>query len=164
MMKTERPLWGRGIMVSPQHFFNSRLRMQPWTAEVIARMGLNHPRGVVEATFEPEMLKLGRLQAHRLQVRFQDGTMIDTDNADALPSALSLDGAPGEAVIVLALPLMQANGGNCLKPEEVAERPVRFRQRWRDVRNQFGDDTRQIAVIQPELTLRFAHPRTTAIT
>ncbi len=43
--------------------------------------------------------------------------MIDTDNADALPSALSLDGADGEAVIVLALPLMQANGGNCLKPE-----------------------------------------------
>ncbi len=83
--------------------------------------------------------------------------MIDTDNADALPSALSLDGASGEAVIVLALPLMQANGGNCLKPEEVAERPVRFRQRWRDVRNQFGDDTRQIAVIQPELILRFAH-------
>ena len=75
--------------------------------------------------------------------------MIDTDNADALPSALSLDGASGEAVIVLALPPMQANGGNCLKPEEVAERPVRFRQRWRDVRNQFGDDTRQIAVIQP---------------
>lgn len=111
----------------------------------------------MEATFEPEMLKLGRLQAHRLQVRFQDGTMIDTDNADALPSALSLDGASGEAVIVLALPLMQANGGNCLKPEEVAERPVRFRQRWRDVRNQFGDDTRQIAVMQPELTLRFAH-------
>ncbi len=41
--------------------------------------------------------------------------MIDTDNADALPSALSLDGASGEAVIVLALPLMQANGGNCLE-------------------------------------------------
>ncbi len=80
--------------------------------------------------------------------------MIDTDNADALPSALSLDGASGEAVIVLALPLMQANGGNCLKPEEVAERPARFRQRWRDVRNQFGDDTRQIAVIQPDPPLR----------
>ncbi len=156
MMKTERPLWGRGIMVSPQHF-QQQAAYAAWTAEVIARMGLNHPWGVVEATFEPEMLKLGRLQAHRLQVRFQDGTMIDTDNADALPSALSLDGASGEAVIVLALPLMQANGGNCLKPEEVAERPVRFRQRWRDVRNQFGDDTRQIAVIQPELTLRFAH-------
>lgn len=156
MMKTERPLWGRGIMVSPQHF-QQQAAYAAWTAEVIARIGLNHPWGVVEATFEPEMLKLGRLQAHRLQVRFQDGTMIDTDNADALPSALSLDGADGEAVIVLALPLMQANGGNCLKPEEVAERPVRFRQHWRDVRNQFGEDTRQIAVMQPELTLRFAH-------
>ncbi len=39
----------------------------------------------------------------------------------------------------------------------MAERPVRFRQHWRDVRNQFGEDTRQIAVMQPELTLRFAH-------
>jgi type VI secretion system protein ImpJ len=39
----------------------------------------------------------------------------------------------------------------------VAERPVRYRQRWRDVRNAFGEDTRQIAVMQPELTLRFAH-------
>lgn len=103
------------------------------------------------------MLKLGRLQAHRLQVRFQDGTMIDTDNADALPPALSLEGESRTGVVMLALPLMKANGGNCLKPDDVADRPVRFRQRWRDVRNQFGDDTRQIAVMQPELSLRFAH-------
>jgi type VI secretion system protein ImpJ len=41
-------------------------------------------------------------------------------------------------VVVLALPLLRANGGNCLKPDEVAERPVRYRQRWRDVRNIFG--------------------------
>lgn len=58
MMKTERPLWGRGIMVSPQHF-QQQAAYAAWTAEVIARMGLNHPWGVVEATFEPEMLKLG---------------------------------------------------------------------------------------------------------
>lgn len=58
---------------------------------------------------------------------------------------------------MLALPLLRANGGNCLKPDEVAERPVRYRQRWRDVRNAYGEDTRQIAVMQPELTLRFAH-------
>ncbi|VDA60136.1 hypothetical protein BANRA_05271 [Klebsiella pneumoniae] len=55
MMKTERPLWGRGIMVSPQHF-QQQAAYAAWTAEVIARMGLNHPWGVVEATFEPEML------------------------------------------------------------------------------------------------------------
>lgn len=52
---------------------------------------------------------------------------------------------------------MRANGGNCLKPDEVADRPVRYRQCWRDVRNLFGEDTRQIAVMQPALTLRFAH-------
>lgn len=39
----------------------------------------------------------------------------------------------------------------------MAERLVRFRQCWRDVRNTFGEDIRQIAVMQPELTLRFAH-------
>lgn len=59
--------------------------------------------------------------------------------------------------MVLALPLLRANGGNCLKPDEVAERPVRYRQSWRDVRNAFGEDTRQIAVMHPELTLRFDH-------
>lgn len=113
--------------------------------------------GVINATFEPEALRLGRLQAHHLHVRFQDGTLIDTDNADTLPPVLSLERESQEVTAVLALPLLRSNGGNCLKPEEVAERPVRYRQRWRDVRNAYGDDTRQIAVMQPELTLRFAH-------
>lgn len=155
-MKTEQPLWGRGIMISPQHF-QQQAAYAAWSAESIARMGLNHPWGVIAATFEPELLKLGRLQPRRLHVRFQDGTLIDTDNADALPPVLSLDGESTRVVVVLALPLLRANGGNCLKPDDIAERPVRFRQCWRYVRNQFGDDTRQIAVMQPELTLRFAH-------
>ncbi len=155
-MKTENPLWGRGIMVSPQHF-QQQAAYAAWSAECIARMGLNHPWGVIESAFEPDMLKLGRLQARKLHVRFQDGMLIDTDNADALPPVLSLDDEANDSVVVLALPLMHANGGNCLAPDEKADRPVRFRQHWRDIRNQFGDDTRQIAVIQPELTLRFAH-------
>lgn len=98
--------------------------------------------GVVEATFEPDA-QTGPAGSHRLQVRFQDGTMIDTDNADALPSALDGASAGGDR----AGALMQANGGNCLKRRRWPGR--RARQRWRDVRNQFGDDTRQIAVIQP---------------
>jgi type VI secretion system protein ImpJ len=48
---------------------------------------------------------------------------------------LSLESESQDMVVVLALPLLRANGGNCLKPDEVAERPVRYRQRWRDVRN-----------------------------
>ena len=155
-MKTEQPLWGRGIMISPQHF-QQQAAYAAWSAECIAQMGLNHPWGVIEATFEPDALKLGRLHARKLHLRFQDGTLVDTHNADALPSALLLDGESRETVVLLALPLLRANGGNCLAPDAVAERPVRYRQRWHDVRNQFGDDTRQIAVLQPELSLRFAH-------
>ena len=155
-MKTEQPLWGRGIMISPQHF-QQQVAYAAWSAEAIARMGLSQPWGVIHAAFEQEMLKLGRLQARHLHIRFQDGTLIDTDNADALPPVLSLEHVSHEVVVLLALPLLRANGGNCLKPDEVAERPVRYRQHWRDVRNTFGDDIRQIAVMQPELTLRFAH-------
>lgn len=155
-MKTEQPLWGRGIMISPQHF-QQQVAYAAWSGECIAQMGLMHPWGIMEATFEKAALALGRLQARRLHVRFQDGTLIDTDNADPLPSALLLEEQTREAIVVLALPLLHANGGNCLAPEAIAERPVRYRQRWRDVRNQFGEDNRQIAVLTPELTLRFAH-------
>ena len=155
-MKTEQPLWGRGVLISPQHF-QQQAAYAAWTAECIAQMGLSHPWGVIASSFETEMLKLGRLQARRLHLRFQDGTLIDTNNADALPPALLLDDAAHNATVVLALPLMRANGGNCLKPDQVAERPVRYRQRWRDIRNLFGDDNQQIAIMQPELTLRFAH-------
>lgn len=81
-----------------------------------------------------------------------------------LPLVLSLGNESQDVVVVLALPLLRANGGNCLKPDEVAQRPVRYRQRWRDVRNAFGEDTRQIAVIQPELTLRFAYQNSQFIT
>lgn len=155
-MKTEQPLWGRGQMVSPQHF-QQQAAYAAWSAECIARLGLSHPWGVINATFEPDVLKLGRLQARHLHLRFPDGTLIDTDNADDLPPVLALESETQDVVVVLALPLLRANGGNCLKPDEVAARPVRYRQRWRDVRNLFGDDTRQIAVMRPELTLRFAH-------
>lgn len=143
-------------MVSPQHF-QQQAAYAAWSAECIAQLGLNHPWGIIHSEFETDALKLGRLQARRLHLRFQDGTLIDTDNADALPPVLMLDGERQETVVVLALPLLRANGGNCLKPDEVAERPVRYRQRWHEVRNQYGDDTRQIAVLQPELTLRFSH-------
>lgn len=155
-MKTEQPYWGRGVMIAPQHF-QQQAAYAAWSAECIAQMALTHPWGVLEATFETDMLKLNRLQARRLHVRFADGALIDTHNADALPPVLSLEDATAPAVVLLALPLLRANGGNCLKPEETAERPVRYRQRWRDVRDQFSDDDRQIAVLQPELTLRFAH-------
>lgn len=155
-MKSEQPLWGRGVMVSPQHF-QQQAAYAAWTGECIAQLGLHHPWGVLRAEFEPDALTLGRLQPRHLYVRFQDGTLVDTGNSDPLPSTLLLDGSLDDVTVLLALPQLQANGDNCLQPDDVAERPVRYRQRWRNVRNQMGKDDRQIAVMQPELTLRLSH-------
>uniref|UniRef100_A0A8W7P0Q6 TssC1 C-terminal domain-containing protein n=1 Tax=Anopheles coluzzii TaxID=1518534 RepID=A0A8W7P0Q6_ANOCL len=89
---------------------------------------------------------------------FQDGVLIDTDCADLLPPTLTLAAnLPADATavtVMLALPQRYANGGNCLQPDERAERPVRYRQVWRDVQNQYGDDKKQVAVMSHELTLR----------
>ena len=155
-MKTEQPLWGRGTLISPQHF-QQQAAWHEWRSECIARMGLNQPWGVLQADFEAEALKLGRLQPRHLHVRFQDGTLVDTQNADPLPATLTLDPERKEVEVVLALPQLYASGGNALEPDAIAERPVRFRQQWRDLRNHFGDDTRQIAVLKPELMLRYTH-------
>jgi type VI secretion system protein ImpJ len=88
-------------MVSPQHF-QQQVAYAAWSAECIARLGLS-ARGGINATFEPEALRLGRLQARHLHVRFQDGTLIDTDNADSLPPVLSLESESQEVTVVLAL-------------------------------------------------------------
>jgi predicted component of type VI protein secretion system len=60
---------GAGIMVSPQHF--------PATGRVCGLVcrryrpdGLIQPWGVINVAFEPETLKLGRLQARHLHIRF----------------------------------------------------------------------------------------------
>ncbi|MDR3104209.1 MAG: type VI secretion system baseplate subunit TssK [Yokenella regensburgei] len=151
-MKTERPLWARGQMVSPQHF-QQQVATAAWQTERVARMGALCPWGLQRAVFDGTLLKQGKLKASHLCVRFADGTLIDTDNADALPPVMTLPPI-GELTVVLALPLAHENGSNCLQPDENAERPVRWRLAWRQVRNHFGDDIRQIAVMQPELTLR----------
>ncbi|MHA7848466.1 type VI secretion system baseplate subunit TssK [Serratia sp. D1N4] len=156
-MKIDRPLWTRGILVSPQQF-QQQASLEAWTNECIAQMGVLHPWGVLQATFDQDALAQGRLKAERLQVRFQDGVLIDTDCADLLPPTLTLAAnLPADATdvtVMLALPQLYANGGNCLQPDERAERPVRYRQTWRDVQNQYGDDKKQVAVMSHELTLR----------
>src|SRR5690606_34020700 len=117
-MKTEQPLWGRGQMVSPQHF-QQQAAYAAWSAECIARLGLSHPWGVIESTFEPDALKLGSLQARHLHIRCPDGTLIDTENADDLPPVLALESESNEVGAMLALPQRRPNGGNCVEPGAV---------------------------------------------
>jgi len=111
-MKIHRPLWEDGAALAPQQF-QQQARWNERVADMVARMGISHPWGVVAAEFDDAVLALSRLNATRLVVRFQDGTLVDTDLADTLPPVCDLSVAAGsEAVdVVVALPLLSAGGG-----------------------------------------------------
>ncbi|STV72922.1 type VI secretion protein [Klebsiella michiganensis] len=125
-------------MVSPQHF-QQEAAQAAWHTECVARLGAIHPWGVARTAFDAALLKQGKLKADHLCVRFADGTLTDSDNADALPPVMTLPETEShELTVVLALPHEYENGGNCLQPEQKAERPVRWRLAWREVRNRYG--------------------------
>lgn len=48
-MKTLRPLWGRGQMISPQHF-QQQVNQAAWQSECIARLGVMNPLGGLSAS------------------------------------------------------------------------------------------------------------------
>lgn len=72
-MKIYRPLWEDGAALAPQQF-QQQARWNERVADMVARMGISHPWGVVAAEFDDAVLALSRLNATRLVVRFQDGT------------------------------------------------------------------------------------------
>lgn len=159
-MKIDRPLWAAGALLSPQQF-QQQARWEAWANESVARLCLSHPWGVKAVTFDQDALRLGRLKATRLCLRMPDGTLIDSDCVDPLPAGLELarllpDNLQ-DATLLLALPLEQGNGNNCLFDEVKADRPTRYRQVWREVQDLFGDETQSIGVLEHVLSLRFAH-------
>lgn len=159
-MKIDRPVWSAGALLCPQQF-QQQARWEAWTNERLAHLSLVHPWGVEAVAFDQETLRLGKLKATRLCLRMPDGTLIDTDEVDRLPAGLELarllpDDMPA-ATLLLALPLEQANGNNCLFDGVKADRPTRYRQDWRQVQDLFGDDTQSVSVLEHVLSLRFEH-------
>lgn len=156
-MKIDRPLWSAGALLCPQQF-QQQARWEAWANESVARLSRAHPWGVQAVGFDPLALRQGKLKATCLKVRMPDGTLIDTENADRLPPALELDrllaDEQGSVVLVLAVPLEQANGGNCVLDDDVAERPVRYRRDWRRVQDLYGDDRQEMGVLEHCLSVR----------
>ena len=158
-MYIDRPLWAAGTLLSPQQF-QQQARWEAWTNECLAHLSLVHPWGVLAVAFDTDALRLGKLKASRLNVRMPDGTLIDTDRVDQLPPALELfrllpDGTQS-AELLLALPLEQANGNNCLLDGGRADRPTRYRQDWRQVQDLYGDESQSIGVLEHQLSLRLS--------
>ncbi|ELY3985423.1 type VI secretion system baseplate subunit TssK [Cronobacter muytjensii] len=154
-MKIFRPLWEDGAFLAPQQF-QQQARWDAYVADSVARMTLAHPWGVLCAEFDEGALALSRLNATRLAVRFADGTLIDTDLADNLPPACDLSTVAQESVeIVLALPLLNANGGN-LDDGHDSARPRRWQSERVTVQELAGHERSELAVLRHALTLRLS--------
>jgi type VI secretion system protein ImpJ len=156
-MKIDRPLWTSGTLLSAQQF-QQQARWEAWANEQLAGLALAHPWGVKAVEFDAHALRLGKLKATRLSVRMPDGSPLDSQRVDRLPPGLELsrlrsEDAP-QMLVLLALPLEQANGNNCLMEEGPADRPTRYRQDWRPVQDLYADEVQSIAVLEHMLTLR----------
>lgn len=156
-MKIDRPLWSAGALLCPQQF-QQQTRWEAWTNECLAHLSLVHPWGVQALAFDLQALRLGKLKASQVRVRLPDGTLVDTDHVDRLPPALELARVLSdeiqEATLLLALPLEQANGNNCLFDGARADRPTRYRQDWRPVQDVYADEVQSIGVLEHALSLR----------
>ncbi|WP_434570062.1 type VI secretion system baseplate subunit TssK [Pseudomonas sp. Z3-6] len=156
-MKIDRPLWTSGTLLSAQQF-QQQARWEAWANEQLAHLALAHPWGVKAVAFDLDALRLGKLKATRLSVRMPDGTLLDSERVDRLPPGLELARRLPEDIqqtlVLLALPLEQANGNNCLLQEGRADRPTRYRQDWRAVQDLYADEVQSIGVLEHVLSLR----------
>jgi type VI secretion system protein ImpJ len=159
-LKIDRPVWSAGALLCPQQF-QQQARWEAWSNDRLAHLSLVHPWGVQAVAFDTEALRLGKLKATQLCLRMPDGTLVDSDLVDRLPCALELthllSGEVQDATVLLALPLEQANGNNCLLDSTKVERPTRYRQDWRNVQDFYDGESQQIGVLEHALSLRFAH-------
>lgn len=158
-MKIGRPLWAAGALLCPQQF-QQQARWESWANESVAHLSLVHPWGVQSVAFDLQLLRLGKIKATQVRVRMADGTLVDTDYVDQLPPALDVTGLSQddakEVTLLLALPLEQANGNNCVFEGMKAERPTRYRQEWRQVQDIYADEAQSMGVLEHALTLRLA--------
>ncbi|CAJ0818156.1 type VI secretion system baseplate subunit TssK [Ralstonia flaminis] len=156
-MKITRPLWAQGIFMTPQHF-QQQAMWDRFADERIARLAWPNPWGVCRVEVDTHALGIDRLQLTALDARLPDGTLVDTQTADLLPAARNLGDVPAqtESVIVLAgLPLLDAQGGNCIEAGHKPARPRRFTREYLQVADLNGEGQEEISVERHALALLF---------
>ncbi len=156
-MKITKPLWARGIFMTPQHFQQQALWEQ-FANNQTARMASPDAWGVIHVALDTQALTVDRLQLVRLGARLRDGTLIDSETADWLPAARSLADVPSsvEAVTVLAgVALVDAQGGNCVEPGEKPARPRRVTREFLHVVDINGEGKEEISVERQVVALLF---------
>jgi type VI secretion system protein ImpJ len=157
-MRTFKPLWHEGVVLTPQHFQQQELWSQ-FNSRHLSSLALAEPWGVIDVQVDEEMLNVGRLKLTQLKLRFSDGSIVDTSISDVLPAARDIArDLPAEqqsALVIAALPLMNAEGSNCRYDEEKLARPRRYLREFVRVPDFFGDGIEEIAVQRQAVHLLF---------
>ncbi|RQZ36482.1 type VI secretion system baseplate subunit TssK [Burkholderia sp. Bp9090] len=159
-MRIEKPLWHEGLILTQQHF-QQQDRWHGFALQQLASAIAVSPWGTLNVDVDEEALASGRLKLTRLQLRFPDGTPVDTTVADALPPARDLVGeipADTQTVDVLAaLALPDANGSNCRFDETSLARPRRAYREFVKVTDLNGTAETEIAVERHAVRLLYGY-------
>lgn len=157
-MKIFRPLWSEGVFLAPQQFQQQAL-WDKFSSQKLAALSIANPWGIESLVIDTQALTVDRLQADSISMRFSDGVLINTNVADRLPEARILNNEIpmdlDEVTVFVGLPLLQANGGNCLQDNQSIERPLRFRKEWVEVPDLLGKNVETMAVEYYALTFLF---------
>jgi type VI secretion system protein ImpJ len=156
-MKITRPLWAKGVFMTPQHFQQQAMWNQ-FADERIARMTSPDSWGVSRVVFDQQALGINRLQLNAIDVRLPDGTFIDSETADRLPTPRQLSDIPAQidgVVVSIGLALIDAQGGNCIEEGERHARPRRFVREYMNVADINGEGVEEISVERHALALLF---------
>lgn len=97
-------VWAEGVFLSQQHF-------QAWDKQLertqFLRQFLLNPFswGIISVSVDPDALLLGRFQLNEVSALFQDGRMVNYQNAFGAPLACDLNAPGGDALpVYLCLP------------------------------------------------------------
>ncbi|MEA9390207.1 type VI secretion system baseplate subunit TssK [Acerihabitans sp. TG2] len=161
-MKIYRPLWNEGALLCPQQF-QQQSEWESFRSAGVSALSSPFPWGVEKVEFDDGLLSCGQIQVRHLRLWLADGTLVDTLNSDLPPEPRELE--PGLLVgqdavtVVLALPLMQSGIVNVQQENAVSERPLRYREQWVTVADDFGHEDESMAVAYFNLAIRFQHEK-----
>ena len=93
-MKTEQPLWGRGQMVSPQHF-QQQDRFFEATVRGSLQAGQLHTFGFRALTLDPALLEAGQVAVLSARGIFPDGTPFAIPETMDAPKPLAISADMG---------------------------------------------------------------------
>jgi type VI secretion system protein ImpJ len=158
-MKITRPLWAKGVFMTPQHFQQQALWSDFRHAQT-ARLASPDPWGVQGVVIDTQALSIGRARVLSLRLRMPDGTWVDTEVADRLPPSRDLGDVPKgtESVVVhVGLPMLDPQGSNFVEEGDKPARPRRFVREYLHLADLHGVDTDEVSIERLALALLFDH-------